>query len=133
MSSTAGAGGGHLELATDAGQRGGAGRGHECRRPSPDLDELGQDGDRDFLGRLGAQVDPGGRAQRGDPFRPEHRLLGQPLADDGGAGRRGDQADIGRLAGQCGRGRLLVPDPLGRDDDRGPGARVLVLDVASRR
>ena len=96
-------------------------------RPTPDLHELGQDGDRDLLGRLGAQVHPGRRAQRGDPFRPEHRLLVEPLAHDGGPGRRGDETDVRRVARERGSRASSSQMPWVAIDDRrarppGPGS-----------
>ena len=46
-----------------------AGRGHEVRPAAADLDELGEDGQGDLLGRLGAEVEAGRGAQRGDRAR----------------------------------------------------------------
>ena len=46
------------------------------------------------------------------------RLVAQPRPDDGGAGRRRDEPDVGRVAGERRGQRLLVPDALGGDDDR---------------
>ncbi len=113
-----------------------------CRPPSPgpatrrnraaaaDLDELGQDRQRDLLGRLGAEVEPGRCPQRGEPLVTDGRLVAQPLADDAGSGRRRDKADVGHVARERRPDRLLVPDALARDDDvrakrpgRGRGCR----------
>ena len=50
---------------------------------APDLDELGEDRERDLLGRLGAEVDAGRRPQRGEPLLGEAGLVAQPLPDGG--------------------------------------------------
>ena len=96
----------------------------------PDLDQLGQDRQRDLLGRLGPDVQPGRGPQRGDPLVTDRRLLAQPLADDAGAGRRRDETDVRRVAREREPDGLLVPDPLAGDDDvrrrvrgRGRGCR----------
>ena len=106
-----------------------AGRGHEVRPAAPDLDELGQDGQGDLLGGLGAEVQAGRGAQRGDPLVADGRLLAQPLADDAGAGRRRDETDIRRVAGQRQPDGLLVPDALAGDDDVRRGVGVEAADV----
>ena len=83
---------------------------------------------RDLLGRLGAEVDAGGCPERGEPLLGDVRLVAQPRADHAGTGGRGDQADVRDVAPERGGQRLLVPDPLRRDDDvrgraRGRSAR----------
>ena len=55
------------------GERRRPGRGHEVGPAAPDLDELGEDRERDLLGGLGAEVQAGRGAQRGEPLLGERR------------------------------------------------------------
>ena len=111
------------------GHRRGTGRGDEVGPAAADLDQLDQDRQRDLLGRLGADVEPGRRPERGDPLVADGRLLAQPVADHPGAGRRRDEPDVRRLAGQRQPDRLLVPDALAGDDDVRRRLRVEAADV----
>ena len=56
-----------------AGERRRTGRGHERRRPAPDLDELGQDRQGDLLGGLATEIETGRGAQRGQPLLRDRR------------------------------------------------------------
>jgi hypothetical protein len=69
----------------------GARRRDEIGAPAANLDELGEDRQRDLLGGLGTDVEAARGPQCGDPFVPDGRLLAQPLADDTGAGGRRDE------------------------------------------
>ena len=89
----------------------------EVGAAAADLDQLGEDRERDLLGRLRTEVHAGRRPQRGEPLLGQSRLLAQPRPDGGGAGRRGDESDVAGVAAQRPRERLLVPLALGRDDD----------------
>ncbi len=118
MSSTAGPSeAGDLGGRTD--ERGRPRRGHERGPPPPDLDELGQDRDGHFGGRLGAEVDPRRRPDREDAIRLD-ALVEQPGPDRGGPGRAGDEADIGHVEPERRGDRLLVPHALAGDDDIRP-------------
>ena len=130
MSSTTGAMSGPEPGATPASVAG-PGDATNDRRPAADLDELGQDRQRDLLGRLGAEVEPGRRAQGRQPLVGHARLVAQPRPDDRGPGRRRDEPDVGRVAGERRGQRLLVPDALGGDDDRRRDARIEPRDVGA--
>ena len=104
-------------LGDDPGDGRGTGRCDEVRPAAPDLDELGQDREGDLLGGLGADVEAGRCSQRGDPVVADRRLLAQPLAHDAGTCRRRDEAHVGHVTREREPDRLLVPDPLARDDD----------------
>ena len=95
----------------------GPGRRHERRPAAADLDQLGQDRERDLLGGLGAEVDAGRRAQRGEPLLGEAGLLAQPRAHGGRRASARRRARRTRRRAKRGGERLLVPVPLGRDDD----------------
>src|SRR5262245_25325778 len=115
------------------GRRGGAGRnGPEpdaLRAGVPRRDDLGQDRERDLLGGLGADLEPGGGSQRAS------QLLGEI---EGGPHRlaalvTGDEGDVGdALAEGFGEHSLLLASVRG-DDHRGVGSeraaalRVLAL------
>ena len=72
---------------------------------------------------------PGRRAQCGDALIADRRLLAQPVAHDRRPRRRGDEPDVGRLAGEGQPDGLLVPDALAGDDDVGRGIRIEPTDV----
>ena len=103
-----------------AGERRRTGRGHERRRPAPDLDELGQDRQGDLLGRLATEIETGRGTQGGEPLFGDRRVVAEPRADDRRARRRGDEAHVRHVTCQGGGQRLLVPDPL-RGDHHGRG------------
>ena len=68
----------------------GPGAATKCGPPAPDLDELGEDREGDLLGRLGAEVEPGRGAQRGQRSSGSTPSSRSQVADDArpGSARR---------------------------------------------
>ena len=90
----------------------------ERRRAAPHLHQLAEDRDRDLLGRLGAEVEARRRAKRREPLVRDLALVPEPCPDMLRPGRRRHEPDVGHVrTPERAPERLLVPDPLGRDDD----------------
>ena len=79
-------------------------RRHEGGPATADLDELGEDGEGDLLGRLGAEVEAGRGAERGDPLGFEHVSSRSHVTDHGRPRRRRDEPDVGDVARAAPRG-----------------------------
>ena len=74
----------------------GPGAATKSARPASDLDELGEDRERDLLGGLGTEVEPGGARRAASRSSRDARLVAQPRAHDVGSRRRGDEPHVRR-------------------------------------
>ena len=96
----------------------GPGDGDEVGPAAPDLDELGEDRERDLLGGLGAEVEPGRRAQRGEPLVGAMPVSSRSHGTDrapGSARRRARRSAASRRSAAA--SASSSHEPWRRDDD----------------